>query len=386
MENVDTITIEELKDDLRPYRNDEIPEAMGRIIANPTLDNIVNVVFSGVSSDDIRAKLRNVKNADEFREIFVRPLLERVIAKSSSGFTTGGTVYINPEVGHLYMSDHRDIVLDGALLQLLLIKADLDTSEITFGSNLISSTFVEDFGRSNKMYKILRGGTGRDLVRNSRLLSEHIHEVVADGKGIWISQRDGRTKDGNDKTDQGLVKMLTMGSDKEPAEALAGLNILPVAISYEYESCDALKAREIYLRRRGPYEKVHGEDMHSILQGVNQYKGAIHMQVCPPITADEIHSLTDTGSEGNDMLRGVAALIDNRIYEGYKLYGTNYIAYDIREGSDMFAGKEYSPEQRISFVEYLKKQAMQTDGDQNEVFDILLDIYANPVANKMALE
>lgn len=385
MENVDTITIEELKDDLRPYRNAEIPDAMRRMVVDPTLGNIVNAAFPGASLDSVKEKLRDVKTADDFREIFVRPLLERLLAKSSSGFTTGGEEYIDPSVGHLYMSDHRDIVLDGSLLQLLLLNAGFETTEITFGSNLVSSQFVEDFGRSNKMYKILRSGTGRDLVRNSRLLSEHIHEVVAEGQGIWISQRDGRTKDGNDKTDQGLIKMLTMGSDMEPVDALSSLNIIPVAISYEYESCDALKAREIYFRRRGPYEKAQGEDMRSILTGINQYKGEIHMHICPPITTEDIHSLAALDGEGNDMLRSVASLIDKRIYENFKLYATNYIAYDIREGGNMFAEKEYSDSKRAEFVDYLKKQALQTDGDQGEVFDILLDIYANPVENKLSL-
>lgn len=385
MENVDTLTIEELKDDVRPYRNDEIPDAMRRIIADPTLGNVVNTAFNETCLDSIKTKLRDVKTADDFREVFVRPLLERLLAKSSLHFTTNGAENINPSVGHLYVSNHRDIVLDSSLLQLLLVKAELETTEITFGSNLISSQFVADFGRSNKMYKILRGGVGRDLVRNSRLLSEHVHEVVSEGKGIWISQRDGRTKDGNDKTDQGLIKMLTMGSSKEPLNAIAELNIIPLAISYEYESCDALKAREIYLRRRGPYEKAPGEDLRSILQGINQYKGRIDIQACPQITPEEIYSLADTVSEGNDMLRKVAALIDKSIYDNYKLFPTNYIAYDIKEGSTMFADKEYSDSQRADFVEYLKKQTAQTTCDPDEIFDILLDIYANPVKNKLAL-
>lgn len=370
-------------DDLRPYTNAEIPVAMERMANDPTLGEMTRFAFDGMPVEQVREKLLQVKSADDFRIVFVQPLLESMVKKSSSGFTTAGAEHITRNEGHLFISDHRDIVLDGALLQLLLVYAGIPTSEITFGSNLISSPFVEDFGRSNKMYKIIRGGAGRDLIRNSYILSEHIHEVVADKRGIWISQRDGRTKDGDDKTDQGLVKMLTLGSDKEPAEALIDLHIVPFAVSYEYESCDALKAREIYMKRREKYEKAPGEDLRSIIMGVKQFKGEIHMQVCPPLEASEIRALAT--EEGNEMMRGVAALIDRRIYAAYKLFATNYIAYDIKNGTAAYENQTYSAEQRVQFTEYLKKQASGIEGDQDELFDILLDIYANPVKNRLSL-
>ena len=325
-----------------------------------------------------------VRSADGFQQAFVQPMLENIIRKSSTGFTFGGEEHIARGEGHLFVSDHRDIVLDGALLQLVLLYAGLPTSEITFGSNLISSGFVEDFGRSNKMYKIIRGGSGRDLVRNSHILSDHIHEVVGSGKSIWISQRDGRTKDGDDKTDQGLVKMLTMGGAGSPADALTGLNIVPFAVSYEYESCDSLKARELYIKRRGTYEKVPGEDLRSIVTGVKQPKGAIHIQICPPLRPDEIEGLA-AGESGNDMIRGVASLIDRRIYAAYRLFPTNYMAYDMRSGVNAYEGEQYGPQQREEFVAYLKGRVAGLDGDADELFDIMVDIYANPVKNKLSL-
>lgn len=369
-------------DDLRPYRDEEIPAAMKRMAADPMLKDMVGFAFPGTSVEDVKEKLYNVHSADEFRVAFVQPMLENIVRRSSTGFTFGGHENIKAGQGHVFMSDHRDIVLDGALFQLVLIYAGFQTSEITFGSNLICAPFVEDFGRSNKMYKIMRGGTGRELVRNSHILSEHIHEVVADGRSIWISQRDGRTKNGDDHTDQGLIKMLTLACD-DPAVALEQLNIVPFAISYEYESCDALKAREIYAKRRGPYTKAPGEDLKSIITGVKQPKGRIHIQVCPQITSEEIRTLA-AGEGGNDMLRGVAALIDRRIYAAYRLFGTNYIAYDIKCGTSVYAGSEYTPAERAAFEAYLKERAGSVEGDMNELFDILLDIYANPVKNKIA--
>lgn len=371
-------------DDLRPYTDAEIPEAMQRMAADPTLSDMVKFAFPGVGVEEIREKLLGVKSADEFQMVFVQPMLENIVGKSSTGFIASGGDNIVAGEGHLFVSDHRDIVLDGALLQLVLIYSGFPTCEITFGSNLISSPFVEDFGRSNKMYKIIRGGAGRDLVRNSRILSEHIHKVVGEGHSIWISQRDGRTKDGNDKTDQGLIKMLTLAGGDDPIEALIKLHITPFAISYEYESCDAAKAREIYMRRRGSYTKAPGEDLRSIISGVKQEKGAIHIQVCPALEPSEIRAFA--GNEGNEMLRGIASLIDKRIYEAYKLFPTNYIAYDVKNGVNAYENDKYTSAQRTAFTRYLKERVADIDGAKDELYDIMLDIYANPVMNKISVE
>lgn len=381
---MNTVQEETAVDSLRPYTDAEILAAMKRMANDPTLGEMVAFAFPGIPLEAVREKLLQVRSADGFQQAFVQPMLENIIRKSSTGFTFGGEKHIARGEGHLFVSDHRDIVLDGALLQLVLLYAGLPTSEITFGSNLISSGFVEDFGRSNKMYKIIRGGSGRDLVRNSHILSDHIHEVVGSGKSIWISQRDGRTKDGDDKTDQGLVKMLTMGGAGSPADALTGLNIVPFAVSYEYESCDSLKARELYIKRRGTYEKVPGEDLRSIVTGVKQPKGAIHIQICPPLRPDEIEGLA-AGESGNDMIRGVASLIDRRIYAAYRLFPTNYMAYDMRSGVNAYEGEQYGPQQREEFVAYLKGRVAGLDGDADELFDIMVDIYANPVKNKLSL-
>lgn len=377
------LEIKDIYEDLRPYRNDEIPGAMRRLADYGMLKDICDYTFPEIPLDEIRQAILSSRTSDEFQVAFGLPLLKRIIDTTMSAFTYGGVDNIDRSKGHLYMSNHRDIVLDGALLQYVLYDNGVTTTEITFGSNLISPGFIEDFGRSNKMFKIVRGGSTRDLVQNSQILSAHLHEVVNEGKSIWISQRDGRTKDGNDRTDQGLVKMLTMdGTDSTHFEAIADLNIIPFAISYEYESCDALKAREIYISRRGDYAKQPGEDLKSILTGVQQYKGEVHLELCEPITGDEISGLE--GENNNETLRNMAALIDRRIISAYKLYGTNYMAYDIRKGTSEYLGK-YSAEQRDEFTAYLKKQASAIDGDQDEIFDILLDIYATPVVNKQEL-
>lgn len=380
-EPMDTV---ELRTDLLPYTDAEVPAAMKRLVADPLLKDMAGFAFPEIPLAEIKERLLRVTSADEFQAVFVRPMLGRILDKSSSSFTMGGLEHIEVEKGHLFMSDHRDIVLDGSLLQVALLDCGLPTSEITFGSNLICAPFVEDFGKCNKMYKILRGGSARDLVRNSHILSEHIREVVRDGRCIWISQRDGRTKDGNDHTDQGLIKMLTLSGGEDVAAALGELHIVPFAISYEYESCDALKARELYMRRRGDYKKAPGEDLRSIITGVKQFKGAIHLQVCPPLREEEIRQLS-AGDEGNELLRGVAGLIDRRIYEAYRLFATNYIAYDRKFGQARYAGTQYTQEQYEAFGDYLERATEGFDGDRAELLDILLDIYATPVVNKLAV-
>jgi hypothetical protein len=202
--------------------------------------------------------------------------------------------------------------------------------------------------------------------------------VVDSGRSIWISQRDGRTKDGDDRTDQGLLKMFTMTAGEDIHASLKSLNIIPAAISYQYESCDALKAKVIYLSRRGPYVKSPGEDMNSILTGVKQYKGEVHLEACAPVTAAEIDSLT--GDNNNDILRQMAALIDSRIIGAYKLYNTNYMAYDMKHGTGRFTDK-YSAEEKEKFTVYLHNQVagIGIEEGADELLEIMLDIYANPV-------
>ena len=375
------MSVTQPSDDLRPYLDSEIPQAVKRMLTDPLMDPMITFGFGPHDIPAIRAELGTVSSAEQFQRVFVQPMLENIIARTSSGFSSNGVDCISARCGHLFISNHRDIVLDGALLQLLLLHSGRPTSEITFGSNLISSQFVEDFGRSNKMYKILRDGTGRDLVRNSKILSGHIHQVVADGHSIWISQRDGRTKNGHDKTDQGLIKMLTLGNRNNPVKAIAALNIIPFAVSYEYESCDSMKAREIYMRRRGAYVKAPGEDMRSIMQGITQFKGGIHIQMCEPLSAEEFSALDS--AEGNDMVRAVASIIDNRIYRAYRLFPTNYIAYDIKNGNGTYSHL-YDSDARREFDKYLHRQSESvTDADTDEIYDILLDIYANPVIDKI---
>ena len=251
----------------------------------------------------------------------------------------------------------------------------------------MSTQLVIDIGKSNKMFRVERGGTPREFYRSSMHLSEYIRYCITEKhQSVWIAQRNGRTKNGIDQTDQGIIKMFGMSRQKEPVKALAELNIVPVSISYEWESCDLLKARELYLSRDTKYVKQPGEDLNSILTGVTQPKGAVHISCCPVITEDDLQPLVDAvDSEYN---RAVARLLDQRIISAYRLAPNNYIAYDLLHLTSTYADR-YTPAQRDAFLahtERLRDLHIDDLNTLNALRNILWSIYANPVEQKLCAD
>ena len=283
------------------------------------------------------------------------------------------------------ISNHRDIVLDPALIQYMLKQEGLPTTEICVGSNLLGSQLVEDLMRSNRMIKVIRGVGVRELYHSSQLLSRYIRESIMSGRAsIWIAQREGRTKDGFDATEQGLLKMLEMSGEESFEENFKALDIVPLSISYEYESCDARKAREVLLRREGPYVKKETEDLHSILTGIRQQKGHIHLEIGEPLRAEEIAAAArEDKNERYHLLRQV---LDHRIIGGYKLWKTNYMAHDMLHGDARYASK-YTAADLAQFEKYIahKLGKLERRLDQKALREIFLGIYAGPVSAKEAL-
>jgi hypothetical protein len=273
-------------------------------------------------------------------------------------------------------------MLDASLLQNFLIKNGFDTTEITFGANLMTNPLVVDIGKSNKMFRVERpGGNIKEFYKSSMHLSEYIrHTITEKHQSVWIAQRNGRTKDGVDRTDQGIIKMFCMSKLSDKIKALSELHIVPVSISYEWESCDVLKALELYQSQYAKYTKKPGEDINSILTGILQHKGQVHIELCAPISKAELsvhEKLTN-----NEYHKAVAQLIDNRINTAYRLYPNNYIAHDIRYGSTKY-NDLYTPEQFNAFTERLNKLEFYSDTcDLDQLKDIFLGIYSNPVDNR----
>jgi len=370
-------------DDIRPYNDAEIPAAMQRIANSEYLKTICDFVFPGKEVNEIKAMISDFTLIDEFQSKVMHLVNKRIIETTIDRFSYNGLEYLHPKKAYLFVSNHRDIMLDSSLLQSLLLINGFPTTEITFGSNLMSSQLVIDIGKSNKMFKVTRGGNAREFYENSHHLSEYIrHTITEKGASVWIAQRNGRTKDGNDATDQGIIKMFCMSNKHDLVKSIEELNIVPIAVSYQWESCDMFKTKELYQSQGDvKYVKQKDEDFVSILTGITQQKGNVHFSLCKPLEKEEY---TDFANESpNRFYKNMANLIDRRIYENYKLWNTNYIAHDIRSGTNEYAA-HYTPEEKEQFMQRFYQVMDQVAGDKDIIRSIYLGIYANPV-NKSPL-
>lgn len=370
-------------DDIRPYYDAEIPAAMHRIAAHPSFPVLASFVFPDREVEEVRQQVASITNIKDFQHQIMYAANRQIIERSTSGFTFGGIENIDPAKPYLYISNHRDIMLDASLLQNVLIERQIGTSEITFGENLMRGELVIDIGKSNKMFKVERpGGSIMEFYKSSMHLSDYIRNTILEKKqSVWIAQRNGRTKDGIDRTDQGIIKMFAMSRNDDHVKSLAELNILPVSVSYEWESCDILKTLELYARRQGPYKKAPGEDLNSILTGILQPKGHVHFEICRPLEEAELRSLSHLSP--SEYHRQVAHLIDQRICSSYHLMPTNYIAHDLKSGTSTYAA-HYTTQEKESFLKRMTQLDAYADKcDVGTLRQIFLGIYASSVDSKI---
>jgi hypothetical protein len=367
-------------DDIRPYYDSEVPEAMQRIAASEHFGLLSRYIFPDRDVEDVRRMVSEIRSVYEFQEKMMYAAHEQILHRSTTGITFEGFEHLDPEKSYIFISNHRDIMLDSSLLQYRLFNMGLKTTEITFGSNLMHPQLVVDIGKSNKMFKVVRSINIREFLKNSLHLSEYIRYTITEkGESVWIAQRNGRTKDGNDATDQGIIKMFCMSDTADLRRSLDCLNIVPVAVSYQIESCDMLKTRELYLTRNGDkYVKQPNEDLNSILTGIMQPKGGVNISVCKPL---DISELQYEYRHPNEFYKTVASIIDARIYANYKLFDNNYIAYDMLHESDTYS-EYYTPEAKTLFEARCEAMLKQIEGDRDVLMRIFLGIYANPVSQK----
>jgi len=325
-----------------------------------------------------------VKSCDEFQMLIMRPLIYQIIKRSMPQFTYEGLEHLEKGKHYLFVSNHRDITLDAALLDYVLLNNGYVSPEVGFGNNLIKNDMIADIFRLNKMFTILRGGTRREFYNNSLYLSSYIHYALFEkGESVWIAQRNGRTKDGDDRTDQGLLKMFSMAGSGDFETEFNRLQIVPVAVSYEYEPCDRAKTVETYVSQSGIYTKSANEDMLSIMQGILQQKGAGHICICDPITPEEVAHCASLNK--NECFAGLATIIDQRIHQGYKLFKTNYIAADLQSGKPVY-DDYYTTDELEQFIAYSNKHSFvsPSDASMRKLMDLYLSIYANPLKNKVS--
>ena len=376
-------------DDIRPYSDEEAVKALARVSRHPMIPSISKYLFPDKPANTLKRRMRKIGSVDQFQNEVMSDVVESIIDTTSDGFTCGGMEYIKEVQGpFLAVSNHRDIVLDPALIQYSLKCAGLPYTEICVGSNLLSNRLVEDLMRSNRMIKVIRGIKARELYLSSVRLSNYIRESIVSGRSsIWIAQREGRTKNGLDTTEQGLLKMFDLSGKGSFEENFSELHIVPMSISYELESCDARKARELLLRRDGPYKKKPKEDLHSILTGIRQQKGHIHLEVGAPLTAEEIAEASKC--QKNDRYQAIRHTLDRRIIEGYKLWKTNYIAHDLLYDKHEFAEQGlYSAQDLAEFENYIEHKLGKLERrlDRGELYKIFVGIYAGPVDAKRNID
>lgn len=365
---------------IRPYLDHEVKPAVERLVHHPRFEGVLNYLYEGRNVNELREKFLEIETIDQFQLFFSSYTVKTIIDKTSRGITDQGSENLDPSQPYLFVANHRDIVLDAAIMQYLLHIHGHTTSQITFGENLMSGQLLLDLGKLNKMFTFYRGGSKVRQYRNAVTNSAYINHVIKEKReSIWIAQRNGRTKNGDDKTQPGLVKMFTVGK-KNIFESLASLNMVPVTISYEIEPCDIQKVRELYMAKREPYVKSPDEDLISILAGITGAKGRINYAFGTPLKPF-IESLAGEGLHDNEVIERITLEIDRQVYRDYKLWPGNYIAFDMLDGNGEYR-TYYTDEEKRDFVQSMQYKTASLEGlDQAELQSMFLQLYANPVKN-----
>lgn len=370
---------------ISPYTDAEAAEALSKLAEFPLLSHVSQQFFPEESPEFLKNILKQIKTIDEFQVLVMQKFVRWVIEHTARNFSYDGISNIDPQKKFLALSNHRDIILDPAITQLILYRNGIPMTEIAVGDNLITNQTIEWLIRSNRMIKVVRGISARELYLSSQLLSKYIRlNITEQRSSIWLAQRQGRTKNGYDITEQGLLKMLDMSGKADFKTNFEELNIIPMSISYEIEPCDVLKARELVISRKRKYVKAEGEDFKSIVTGIMQQKGDIHLNIGKPLTSEEIEqaSLCDK----NDRYQLIRHAVDLRVIEGYKLFKNNYIAYDIANHSFKYSHM-YEKADLEQFVTYMEHQldTVEPEVNREDLRRIFIDIYANPVVTKELL-
>ena len=371
---------------IRPYTDEEAVVALGKVADHPLLPHFSQKFFPEQAPDFLKVVLKNVTSVDDFQVKVMARFVAWVLQTTATGFTCSGIENISADKRFLVLSNHRDIILDPAIVQLVLHQNNIPLTEIAVGDNLISGETIEYLLRSNRMIKVVRGISARELYLSSQMLSKYIRiNLTNQRSSIWLAQRQGRTKDGFDQTEQGLLKMLDMSGSDDFQKSWEELNVIPMSISYEYEPCDILKAREIVISSQQKYVKAEGEDLNSILTGIQQPKGNVHLEICTPLSSEEIAEAA--ACDKNDRYQQIKRAVDKRVISGYRLWKTHYIAYDIVNQTDKYA-EMYEQADVQKFLAYMEHQlnTVEPELDRDELKKVFLGIYANPVVSKEQLE
>lgn len=375
-------------DEIRPYYDEELPAVYDELIADPAFRQVVQLALPDIPFEMLAAKMRTCKTKLEFQVGFCYDFLKKIIKETTQGVTLNNEAQGTPDGrAFTYVSNHRDIVLDSGFLSLMLVEQGQDTVEIAIGDNLLIYPWIKKLVRINKSFIVQRALSMRQMLESSARMSRYMHHTICDKhQSIWIAQREGRAKDSNDRTQESILKMFAMAGEGDIVSRLKEMNIVPLAISYEYDPCDFLKAKEFQQKRDNPdYKKTTADDLLNMQTGLMGYKGRVHLCTaeCLNKQLDELdHSLPK-----QELFVRVAELVDKGIFANYRLYPNNYVAADLLEGSNHFAA-HYTLEDKQRFSDYVDGQLARIDlPDKDELFlrEKLLLMYANPLRNQLSV-
>ena len=372
-------------DSIRPFEPEELPAVYDRLLGDPQFKAVVAYLYPQLPFEAVAAKMRACVTNFDFQKTFCYTFLDQLMAKASTGFDIN-VQSIDVSQRYTFVSNHRDIVLDSALLCKLLIDVGFSTTcEIAIGDNLLVAPWIKDLVRVNKSFIVERSLGMREMLVASKRLSEYMHFVIQQKHdNIWIAQREGRAKDSDDRTQPSILKMMAMGGEGTIIERLKQLHIVPLAISYEFDPCDFLKAREFQLKRDNPdWRKSKADDVESMRTGIFGYKGRVHYH-CAPCIDDWLDTLP-ADMPKTELFDTIAAHIDQEIHRHYMLFPSNQMAYSMLYDSVPVG----SPDEKAAFERYLQGQLAKIqlpNADEPFLRQQLLTMYANPLSNKMKSE
>lgn len=375
-------------DAIRCYDKEEIPAVLERLSNDKHFINLLSTIYPLLPKELIKQRLVSFDNTDDFQKIMVYPFLQYLEANLTKGIKLLGLDKIDRDRNYLFVSNHRDIILDSTLLCGKLIENGMDTVEIAIGDNLLVFPWIEDLVRLNKSFIVRRNPGAKQMLESSRLLSAYMAYTINEKKhSIWIAQREGRAKDSDDRTQESLLKMFNMGGTGTFTENLAALHICPLSISYEYDPCDYLKAKEFQQKRDNPdHKKSPQDDLLNMKTGVMGFKGRVVYRIAGEIS-DEIMQLGEEIQNRNELVAAIASLIDAKIHSNYEIYKVNKIAYDMLHESTEYR-KSYTLLDKLDFEKYVEMQINKIDLENKDVDFLkikILEMYANPLRNAMSV-
>jgi len=369
-------------DDIRPYRNDEFSTILSRLLNDPAFNNVLkNLYPEEALLEQMKTGLRMTNSIEVFQDKFVVPLVNRILVASSHGLTMNGLEELDKNTRYLFISNHRDIILDVALMNVEMHASGFRSTEIAIGSNLLVYPWINDLVRINRSFIVKRNIPVKEMLVSSRHLSSYIRQMITKGgDSVWIAQREGRAKDGNDVTQPALLKMLNMSNGNGFFEGFKELRIVPMAISYEIEPCGNEKVAELKKRQSDPnFQKTEKDDMMSMVSGLSNQKGRIHIQFGKQIDEEILLQIAKEPLI-NERLKLLAEKIDKEIYRNYRLFPNNYIAYDLYFKTTKYAS-QYSDTQKVSFIELTHQRLKLVNEDIADSMVLWLKMYATPVFN-----